>query len=95
MDHLFAFELIGLLIGLACLPSWLIAKWYAAHGAPLALGRSFIINCVLALIGFGLCAGAVALEMRHAKPLLTYAFGLLGLVGLLVSAALHAFDEEL
>jgi hypothetical protein len=50
---------------------------------------------VLALIGFGLCASAVALEMRHAKPLLTYAFGLLGLVGLLVSAALHAFDEEL
>jgi len=95
MGRLFTVELIVLLIGLSCLPSWLIARWYAAHGAPRALRRAFVINCVLGLIGIALLAGAVALEMRHAKPMLIYAFGLLGIVGILVSAALHAFDDEL
>ncbi|KQZ40949.1 hypothetical protein [Duganella sp. Root1480D1] len=94
MDHLLGIELIGLLIGLSCLPSWLIAKWYAAHGARLALRRSLFINGVLALVGMSLLTGALALEMRQARPLLTYAFGLLGIVGLLVSAALHAFDDD-
>ena len=94
MDHLLAIELIGTLLGLSCLPSWLIARWYAAHGARLALRRSHFINGVLALIGLALLAGALALEMRHARPLLTYAFGLLGIVGLLVSAALHTFDND-
>lgn len=94
MDHLLAIELLGLLIGLSCLPSWLIAKWYAAHGAPLAVRRSHFITSVLALIGMALLAGVLALEMRHAKPLLTYAFALLGVAGLLVSAALHTFDDD-
>ncbi|WP_156410022.1 hypothetical protein [Duganella sp. Root198D2] len=89
-----AFELAGLLIGLSCLPNWLIARWYAAHGARPALRRAAAINGVLALIGISLVAGSVALELRQAKPLLTYAFGLLGVAGLLVSAALHTFDEE-
>lgn len=89
-----AFELAGLLIGLSCLPNWLIAKWYAAHGSRPALKRAVAINGVLALIGISLAAGSIALELRHARPILTYAFGLLGVAGLLVSAALHTFDEE-
>jgi len=94
MVDLVAFELLGLLLGLACLPNWLVARWYAAHGSRPALRRSHFINCVLALVGLALMAGALALEMRHAKPLLTYAFGLLGIVGLLVSVVLHTFDKD-
>ncbi|WP_154668101.1 hypothetical protein [Pseudoduganella violaceinigra] len=93
MGHLLAIELGGLLLLLACLPCWLAGKWYAAHGAPPALGRSFAINLVLLLVGTGLTVAAIALEMREFKPMLTWAFGLLGILGLLVSAALHAFDE--
>jgi len=89
-----AFELLGLLVGLACVPNWLVARWYAAHGCRPALKRSHFINCVLAAIGLAMMAGALALEMRHAKPMLIYAFGLLGIVGLLVSATLHSFDKD-
>ncbi len=92
MDHLLAIELAGSLFVLSCLPNWLAGKWYAAHGAPPALRRSFVINLVLALLGIGLACAAIAMEMREPKPMLTFAFGLLGLAGLLVSAALHAFD---
>lgn len=89
-----AFELAGMLIGLSCLPNWAIAKWYAAHGAQPALRRAAAINGVLALIGICLVAASIALELKQAKPLLTYAFGLLGIAGLLVSVALHRFDKD-
>lgn len=78
---------------LSCLPTWLAGKWYAAHGAPPALKRSFVINLVLALLGIGLACAAAAMEMRAPKAMLIVAFGLLGLAGLLVSAALRAFDD--
>jgi hypothetical protein len=94
MDHLVALELVVLFVGLSCLPNWLIAQWYAAHGCRPALRRSAVISAVLALIGISLVLGSVALELRHAKPMLIYAFGLLGIAGLLVSAALHTFDED-
>lgn len=93
MDHLLAIELAGLLVVLSCMPTWLAGRWYAAHGAPPALKRSFVISLVLALVGIGLACAAAAMEMREPKPMLATAFGLLGLAGLLVSAALHAFDD--
>jgi len=93
MDHLLALELAGMLFLLSCLPTWLAGKWYAAHGAPPALRRSFVINLVLVLVGAGLACAAAAMGMREPKAMLTCAFGLLGFAGLLVSAALHAFDE--
>lgn len=94
MNYLLALELMALFAALSCLPTWLSGKWYAAHGAPLARKHSFVIISVLALVGCVLAAGAHMLELRQARTMLAYAFALLGIVGLLVSAALHAFDQS-
>lgn len=92
MNQLLTYELLGVLVVLLCLPSWLAAWRYASQGDKYAYKRLLIIIPVLLAVGASLLAAASALELRHLQTLLICAFMVLSAIGVLVSASLHRLD---
>lgn len=91
--QIFASELAALLIFLSCLPPTLSAWAFSRRGDKLALKRTLYIVPILLVMGIVFTVGALALGMKVPKTLLTVAYCVLGLIGVLISLCIHILDR--